>query len=107
MPKKELKIPQKITLKEILEKLKADEKDISKLTSMIQETRFFDNIKKYEKTDKNTIKLTNTNIVTGEDNYIYINLKDSTLEYHEITNGIKRIRKYAKNGIDLSLINKL
>ena len=105
--KDKVEIPPKITLKEILNKLGVQEKQINKLTEQLLKATFFDNYTKYEETDKDHIKLTGKNIITGEDNYIIINLKDSTLEYHEITNGINRIRRYTSGGFDLSLINQL
>lgn len=110
MPKKEIPkksdIPRK-TLKEILTNLKVDEKQINKLTKPIQELLFIDNYVKKEEEPNNILKLTNHNIITDEENYLYINFKDSTLEYHEIINGTLRIREYTKNGFDISLLKQL
>ena len=105
LPRKE-DIPRK-TLREILIDLEVDEKQINRLTKPIQDTVFIDNYVKKEDESKDIIKLTNHNILSDEENYLYINFKDSTLEYHEILNGITRIREYLSNGIDLSLLRKI
>lgn len=99
-------MPPLISLGEILNKLDVEHDKIEMLTDGLLKAKFFDNFTKYE--DENDIlKLIGANVVTGEENYIFINLKDSTLEYHEITNGINRVRKYLSNGLDLSLIKQL
>ena len=105
LPKKE-DLPRK-TLREILTNLKVEDSQINKLTKPIQETVFIDNYVKKEQESEDIIKLTNHNIITGEENYLYINFKDSTLEYHDIDHGVNRVRRYLSNGIDLSLICQL
>ena len=99
-------IPRK-TLKEILMDLEVEEEQINRLTEAIQETVFIDNYVKKEEEKEDILKLTNHNIVTGEENYLYVNFNESTWDYHDICNGVNRIRHYTKGGFDLILINQL
>jgi len=105
-PIKKDDIPRK-TLKEILQDLEVEEEQINRLSEAIQETVFIDNYVKKEEESEDILKLTNHNIVTGEENYLYVNFNESTLDYHDICNGVNRIRHYTTGGFDLSLINQL
>ena len=107
MSRKKFEIPPKITIMEMLMKLNVSEEKIERLTEGILEVTFFDTYTKCEDESEDMLKLTGYNIITGEENYIFINLKDSTLEYHDITNGINIVREYLPNGFDLSLIKQL
>ena len=106
LKEKKMEIPPRKTLKEILDKLGVGNDKTEKLTPQLLEATFLDTFTKYDE-GSDSIRLIGSNVVTGEENYIIINLLDSTLEYHEITNGINRIRKYTSSGFDLSLINQL
>ena len=101
MPK-ERKIPNMLTLKQILNKLNVDENLIDKLTEGLLNAEFFDEFNKYEH-DKNTLILIGKSI-TGDENTIEINIKESTLVYNETISGITRQREYLSNGFDLSKI---
>lgn len=102
-PKKE--IPQLITLREILEKVKVEQKDINKLQDKLLEATFFDTYTRYTK-EKNTIKVYGKSLTNDED-ILEINLTDGTLIYHETISGITRSRKYTSNGFDTSLLMQM
>lgn len=95
-------LPNRLSLREILEKTKVKPVDINKLEDGLLDVTFFDTYTKSEK--KGDIIKVYGQSITGEEDVLEINLKDKTLIYHETIGGVTRDREYTRNGFDLSKI---